>query len=43
MCHPGLASQDKSDLIREARLKEYMYLSSPYFIADLKALDVQLF
>ncbi len=36
MCHPGLLSDDKSDLISDARLNEYQYLSSDDFIKDCK-------
>lgn len=31
MCHPGLASQDKTDPIRETRFKEFKVLNSEWF------------
>lgn len=32
MCHPGLQSADKTDLIKNARWREYQYLSSDQFL-----------
>lgn len=42
MCHPGFISEDTSDPIRAARVKEYEYLISSDFAADLESANVFL-
>jgi hypothetical protein len=42
MCHPGLASQDARDPIRQAREREFNYLMSSEFLADCQAAWVEL-
>lgn len=43
MCHPGLGSNDLDDPIREARVKEYQYLSGELFLQDCAKLELSLF
>lgn len=42
MCHPGYASSDLSDPIRNIRLSEFTYLASEQFAKDLQQNNIQI-